>query len=43
MVVVAFRRNFGQTAAIAAGIDQAIGDIIVLMDADLQMIRRISR
>lgn len=34
--VVVFRRNFGQTAAIAAGIDFAQGDIIVLMDADLQ-------
>jgi glycosyltransferase involved in cell wall biosynthesis len=34
--VVDFRRNFGQTAAIAAGIDYSQGDIIVLMDADLQ-------
>ncbi|MDH5506079.1 MAG: glycosyltransferase family 2 protein [Anaerolineae bacterium] len=34
--VVALRRNFGQTAAIAAGIDHARGAIIVLMDADLQ-------
>lgn len=34
--VVELRRNFGQTAAIAAGIDHAQGDIIVLMDADLQ-------
>jgi glycosyltransferase involved in cell wall biosynthesis len=34
--VVALRRNFGQTAAIAAGIDHAVGDVIVLMDADLQ-------
>lgn len=33
---VEFRRNFGQTAAIAAGIDHALGEIIVLMDADLQ-------
>jgi len=30
------RRNFGQTAAIAAGIDHSSGEIIVLMDADLQ-------
>jgi glycosyltransferase involved in cell wall biosynthesis len=30
------RRNFGQTTAIAAGIDHANGDVIVLMDADLQ-------
>ena len=36
MRVVAFRRNFGQTAAIAAGIDHAQGEIIVLLDADLQ-------
>lgn len=34
--VVSLRRNFGQTAAIAAGIDHSHGDIIVLMDADLQ-------
>lgn len=34
--VVELRRNFGQTAAIAAGIDHSDGEIIVLMDADLQ-------
>ncbi|MGD9091912.1 MAG: glycosyltransferase family 2 protein, partial [Anaerolineales bacterium] len=34
--VVEFRRNFGQTAAIAAGIDHAKGDIVVLIDADMQ-------
>ncbi len=34
--VVTFRRNFGQTAAIAAGIDHARGDILVLLDADMQ-------
>jgi glycosyltransferase involved in cell wall biosynthesis len=34
--VVVLRRNFGQTAAIAAGIDHAKGDILVLLDADLQ-------
>lgn len=34
--VINFRRNFGQTAAIAAGIDHAEGDIIVLLDADMQ-------
>jgi glycosyltransferase involved in cell wall biosynthesis len=33
---VVLRRNFGQTAAIAAGIDHSKGDIIVLLDADLQ-------
>jgi glycosyltransferase involved in cell wall biosynthesis len=36
VTVVSFRRNFGQTAAIAAGIDHTRGDIIVLMDADMQ-------
>lgn len=34
--VVELRRNFGQTAAIAAGIDYSEGDVIVLMDADMQ-------
>ena len=34
--VIALRRNFGQTAAIAAGVDHASGEIIVLIDADLQ-------
>lgn len=34
--VVQFRRNFGQTTAIAAGIDHARGDVIVFLDADLQ-------
>lgn len=34
--VVEFRRNFGQTTAISAGIDFSKGKIIVLIDADLQ-------
>ncbi len=34
--VLVLRRNFGQTAAIAAGVDHARGGVIVLMDADLQ-------
>jgi glycosyltransferase involved in cell wall biosynthesis len=34
--LVAFRRNYGQTAAIAAGIDYSDGEIVVLLDADLQ-------
>ena len=34
--VCQFRRNYGQTAAIAAGIDMAAGDLVILMDADLQ-------
>jgi len=34
--VIVFRRNFGQTAAISAGIDHAKGDVVVFLDADLQ-------
>jgi len=34
--VVDFRRNYGQTAAIMAGIDHAKGDVIISIDADLQ-------
>jgi glycosyltransferase involved in cell wall biosynthesis len=34
--VVNFRRNFGQTAAMMAGIDFASGDIIIGLDGDLQ-------
>lgn len=34
--VIEFRRNFGQTSAITAGIKNTSGDIIVLIDADLQ-------
>jgi len=33
---IRFRRNFGQTAALAAGIDHAAGSLIVTMDGDLQ-------
>lgn len=36
VVVVSFRRNFGQTAAMAAGFDFARGEVIITMDADLQ-------
>lgn len=36
VVVVSFRKNFGQTAAMSAGFDYAKGDVIVTMDADLQ-------
>ena len=36
VVVISFRRNFGQTAALAAGFDYAKGDIVITMDADLQ-------
>jgi glycosyltransferase involved in cell wall biosynthesis len=34
--VIAFRRNYGQTAAMSAGIDHARGDVLIPMDADLQ-------
>jgi glycosyltransferase involved in cell wall biosynthesis len=34
--VISFRRNYGQTAAMAAGIEAARGDILIPMDADLQ-------
>ncbi len=34
--IVQFRRNFGQTAALAAGIDNSHGEIIIIMDSDLQ-------
>lgn len=33
---VHFTRNFGQTPAMSAGIDEASGDVIVTMDGDLQ-------
>ena len=36
VVVIQFRRNFGQSAAFAAGFDYAQGDVIVTLDADLQ-------
>jgi len=36
LVVVALRKNFGQTAAMDAGIKQAQGEFIITMDADLQ-------
>jgi dolichol-phosphate mannosyltransferase len=34
--VVGLARNSGQTAALAAGFDAAVGEIVVTMDADLQ-------
>jgi glycosyltransferase involved in cell wall biosynthesis len=34
--VIQFRRNFGQTAAFAAGFDAAVGDLILTIDADGQ-------
>ena len=34
--VVNFRRNYGQTAAMAAGIEHARGKVLITMDGDLQ-------
>ncbi len=34
--VVKFRRNYGQTAAMAAGIEYARGEVLITMDGDLQ-------
>jgi dolichol-phosphate mannosyltransferase len=34
--VVRLRRNFGKAAALAAGFSQALGDVVVTIDADLQ-------
>jgi len=36
LVVIRFRRNFGQTAAFAAGFARARGAVVVTLDADLQ-------
>jgi glycosyltransferase involved in cell wall biosynthesis len=36
LVIIGLRRNFGQTAALQAGLDFARGQQVVLMDADLQ-------
>ncbi|GAQ82612.1 dolichol-phosphate mannosyltransferase [Klebsormidium nitens] len=33
---IILRRNFGQTAAMSAGLDASVGDVIVTLDADLQ-------
>jgi glycosyltransferase involved in cell wall biosynthesis len=34
--IIDLRRNYGQTAALQCGIDEALGDIIITMDSDLQ-------
>src|SRR5262250_2577551 len=34
--VVSFRRNFGQTAAVQAGIDHSRGTVLVFLDGDMQ-------
>ncbi len=36
IAVIKFRRNYGQTAAFAAGFRYAAGDVVITMDADLQ-------
>src|SRR5688572_8450118 len=34
--LVLFRRNYGQTAAMQAGLQHAVGDVFVTLDGDLQ-------
>jgi len=34
--VISFRKNYGQTAAMAAGFEHASGDVVVTLDGDLQ-------
>jgi glycosyltransferase involved in cell wall biosynthesis len=34
--ILRFRRNFGQTAAVAAGLERTTGDIVVTLDSDRQ-------
>lgn len=34
--VIHFRKNFGQTAALSAGFELALGEVVITMDADLQ-------
>src|SRR4029077_1466856 len=36
LTVIEFNRNFGQHAAVFAGFDQAHGEIVITLDADLQ-------
>lgn len=36
VTVVKFRRNYGQTPAMAAGIQEAVGEVLVTMDGDMQ-------
>jgi glycosyltransferase involved in cell wall biosynthesis len=36
LVVIALRRNFGQTLALLSGLDRARGNVVVTMDGDLQ-------
>ncbi len=34
--IISFTRNFGQTAAMAVGFSDAVGDVVVTLDGDLQ-------
>ncbi|KKS00042.1 MAG: Glycosyl transferase family 2 [Candidatus Magasanikbacteria bacterium GW2011_GWC2_41_17] len=34
--IISFRRNYGQTAAMGAGVKHVIGEVIVFLDADMQ-------
>ncbi|MDH5444147.1 MAG: glycosyltransferase family 2 protein [Gammaproteobacteria bacterium] len=36
LIIIKFRRNYGQTPAMVAGIDNASGDVLITMDGDLQ-------
>jgi glycosyltransferase involved in cell wall biosynthesis len=36
IVIVSFSRNFGHQAALSAALDHSRGDLIILMDGDLQ-------
>jgi glycosyltransferase involved in cell wall biosynthesis len=36
LTLISFRKNFGQTAAMDAGIKRASGDVIITIDGDLQ-------
>ena len=36
VTVIELRRNFGQTTALQAGFDQAVGEVVIAMDGDLQ-------
>ena len=35
--VICLRKNYGQTAAMAAGFDNSKGDIVITLDGDLQL------
>ena len=43
ITVIVLSRNFGHQAALSAALDHITGDAVVLMDGDLQTLRRLSR